>query len=150
MFKNTKITTCEYLADDHDHYAIFSKDACLTPRDSNRGLLNYSMSMGDHSIWTLNSFLEVWGVPVFWLPALYKPRAFSSFGGVFEFGSTSSWGNYFRISKDFTILDEPYINTNLMVDYYSKRGPAFGTSVDIITPESTSEIFFFNIFDRNP
>ena len=147
---DTKITTCNYLTDDHDHYAVFSKKAVLSPRDANRGLLNYNSDQGDHSIWTLHSFLELWGVPVFWFPALYKPMDISSFGGIFEFGHDSSWGQFVRTSKNFQLWDDPYVNTNLMLDYYSKRGLGYGISSDVISAESSTELFFYGISDRNP
>ena len=147
---NTKITTCNYLLDDHDHYGIFSKKAVLSPREANRGLLNYNSDQGDHSVWTVNSFLELWDVPVFWFPALYKPMDISSFGGIFEFGHDSSWGTFFRTSKNFQLLDEPYVNTNLMLDYYEKRGLGYGISTDVITGESSTELFYYGISDRNP
>ncbi len=147
---DSKVTTCNYLLDHHDHYAVFSRKAVLSPREANRGILNYNADHGDHSILAYNSFLEIYGIPVFWFPILYKPMDVSTFGGLIEFGSTSSWGQYIRTSKNFQIMDDPYLNVNLMLDYYSRRGIGYGINTDLITAESSTELFFYGINDRNP
>ena len=148
--KNTKLTTCEYIVDGNDHYAVYAKKAVIKPREAQKGLYNYNPDHGDHSLLAQNTFFEIWGVPILWLPVLYKPSDISSFGGVIEFGNTSEWGYYVRTSKNFQLFDEPYVNTNFMLDYYSDRGIGYGVSADILTPESATEMFFYGISDRNP
>ena len=59
---------------------------------SNSSLFRYDNQIGDHSILMKNNFLQIYGVPVFCLPILYKPSDLSSFGGKIEFGSRSDWG----------------------------------------------------------
>ena len=144
-----RFTTCEYIQDDHDHYAIAAYDATIEPRASNNSLFHYDNQLGDHSILMKNNFIQVYGIPVFWLPILYKPSDLSSFGGKIEFGSYSDWGWYIRGAKHFKLTDEPYWNMNLMLDWYEKRGIGYGLSSDLLTPESATEFSFYGIYDRN-
>ena len=144
-----RFTTCEYIQDDHDHYAIAAYDATIEPRASNSSLFHYDNQLGDHSILMKNNFLQIYGVPVFWLPVLYKPSDLSSFGGKVEFGSTSEWGWFIRSAKHFKLTDEPYWNMNLMLDWYEERGIGYGLSSDLLTPESATEFSFYGIYDRN-
>jgi lipopolysaccharide assembly outer membrane protein LptD (OstA) len=145
-----RFTTCEYIQDDHDHYAIAAYDATIEPRDSNNSLFNYDNQLGDHRILMKNNFFQIYGVPVLWLPILYKPSDLSSFGGKIEFGSESDWGWYIRGAKHFKLMDEPYWNMNLMLDWYEKRGVGYGLTSDLLTPESATEFSFYGIYDRNP
>ncbi len=144
-----RFTTCEYIQDDHDHYAIAAYDATIEPRDSNNSLFHYDNQLGDHRILMKNNFFQIYGVPVLWLPVLYKPSDLSSFGGKIEFGSQSDWGWYIRGAKHFKLADEPYWNMNLMLDWYEKRGIGYGLSSDLLTPESATEFSFYGIYDRN-
>ena len=121
-----RFTTCEYIQDDHDHYAIAAIDATIEPRDYNSSLFNYDGQLGDHSILMKNNFFQIYGIPVLWLPVLYKPSDLSSFGGKIEFGSTSEWGWYIRSAKHFKLTDDPYWNMNLMLDWYENRGIGYG------------------------
>ena len=144
-----RFTTCEYIQDDHDHYAIAAIDATIEPRDYNSSLFNYDGQLGDHSILMKNNFFQIYGVPVLWLPILYKPSDLDSFGGKIEFGSGSDWGWYIRAAKHFKITDDPYWNVNVMLDWYEKRGIGYGLGSDLLTPESATEFFFYGIYDRN-
>lgn len=148
--RDTKFTTCEYLQDDHDHYAIFAKKATISPRQANRGIFNYNADHSDHSLWTFNNFVEIYGVPVLWIPVLHKPRDLSSFGGYIEFGETSDWGYYYRTTKQFHLMDEPYLSANLMLDFYSERGFAYGVGLDFKTAESSTEMMFYGLRDWHP
>ena len=145
-----RFTTCEYIQDDHDHYAIAAYDATIEPRDSNSSIFRYDNQLGDHSILMKNNFFQIYGIPVLWLPVIYKPSDISSFGGKIEFGSNGDWGWYIRSAKHFKITDEPYWNMNLMLDWYQDRGIGYGLSSDLLTPESATEFSFYGIYDRNP
>ena len=144
-----RFTTCEYIQDDHDHYAIATCDATIEPRAGNSSLFRYDNELGDHRILMTNNFIQIYGVPVFWLPVLYKPSDLSSFGGKIEFGSNSDWGWFIRSAKHFKLTDEPYWNMNLMLDWYEDRGIGYGLSSDLLTPESATEFSFYGIYDRN-
>ena len=146
-----KVSTCEYLLDSNSHYAIGANQMLLTPREANRGLFNQTGDYGDYSIFATNTFLYLWNTPVFWFPALYKPRDFSSFGGRFEFGKDSDWGWYFKVRKEFELLEKPAtVKGGILLDFYEDRGFGYGASLDILTPESSTEIFAYSIRDRNP
>ena len=146
-----KASTCEYLLDDNSHYAVGAREMILTPREANRGLFNQTGDYGDYSIFAKNTFLYVWNTPVFWFPALYKPRDFSTFGGRFEFGKESDWGWYFKLRKEFEVLEKPAtVKGGILLDFYEDRGFGYGASLDILTPESSTEIFAYSIRDREP
>ena len=145
----SRFTTCEYMQDDHDHYAIAAYDATIEPRATDSSHFRYDNQLGDHRILMKNNFLQIYGVPVFWLPVLYKPSDISSFGGKIEFGSDSDWGWFIRSAKHFKLTDDPYWNMNLMLDWYEKRGIGYGLSSDLLTPESATEFSFYGIYDRN-
>ena len=148
---DSRMTTCEYEMDSNAHYGIKSSEMTLKPRESNRSIHNYNPDQGEHSLLMLSDFINVWNVPVFWLPILYKPADSNSFGVRFEIGKDSDWGYYLRTLKEFDIIDEPaVIRAGLMVDYYSERGLGLGTSVDILTANSKTELFAYYIHDRNP
>lgn len=144
-----RFTTCEYIQDDHEHYAIAAYDATIEPRATDSSLFNYDNQLGDHRILMKNNFFQIYGIPVLWLPILYKPSDISSFGGKIEFGSDSDWGWYIRAAKHFKLLDDPYWNMNLMLDWYEKRGIGYGLSTDLLLPESATEFSFYGIYDRN-
>ena len=148
---DSRMTTCEYEMDSNAHYGIESSVMTLNPRESNRSIYNYNPDQGEHSLLMLSNFINVWNVPVFWLPALYKPADSNSFGIRFEFGNYSRWGYYLRTSKEFDIIEEPaVVRAGLMVDYYQDRGFGLGTTVDILTANSKTEFFAYYIHDRNP
>ena len=145
-----RFTTCEYIQDDHEHYAIAAYDATIEPRATDSSLFHYDNQLGDHSILMKNNFFQIYGVPVLWLPVLYKPSDLSSFGGKIEFGSDSNWGWYIRAAKHFKLLDDPYWNMNLMLDWYEKRGIGYGLTTDLMLPGSSTEFSFYGIYDKNP
>ena len=148
---DSRMTTCEYEMDSNAHYGIRSSVMTLKPREANRSIHNYNPDMGEHSLLMLSDFINVWNVPVFWLPALYKPADSNSFGIRFEFGDYSGWGYYLRTLKEFDIIEEPaVIRAGLMVDYYSDRGLGLGATVDVLTANSKTELFAYFLHDRNP
>ena len=148
---DSRMTTCEYEMDSNAHYGIKSSVMTLKPRESNRSIHNYNPDQGEHSLLMLSDFINVWNVPVFWLPVLYKPADSNSFGVRFEIGKDSSWGYYLRTLKEFDIIEEPaVVRAGLLVDYYSDRGMGFGTTVDVLTANSKTELFAYYLHDRNP
>ncbi len=148
--RNIRFSTCNYLIDDHAHFALTAQKALIRPSRQKTGLFNTKIDQGDAMVLTQNSFLEVFGVPVFWLPVVYKAPEDGGFGGRVEFGDKSDWGVYFRAAKNFHLLDEPYLNVNLLAGYYEWRGFGYGLSVDFVTPESATELFYYGIRDKRP
>lgn len=147
---DAKATTCEYMLDNHEHYSITADRLVVEPRDYAKGIQNYSTDHGDHSIWAYNTWLKFFDVPVLWLPALYKPRNTSGFGVRTAFGRTSRLGYFLRFSKNFDLLDEPYLNGDVMLDFYSERGWGYGINGNVIMPESKTDYLFYGIWDKKP
>lgn len=148
--RDARFTTCNYLVDGNDHFALSAEKAVIRPPRQNSGLQNAAYDKGDVTLITGSSFLELWGVPVFWLPAFYKPAEAGGFGGRIEFGNDSDWGYYVRASKNVQILDEPYLNADILLGYYEERGFGYGLSMDLMTPESVTEVFYYGIKDKSP
>ncbi len=148
--RDARFTTCNYLVDGNDHFALSAEKAVIRPPRQNSGLQNAAYDKGDVTLITKNSFLELWGVPVFWLPAFYKPAEAGGFGGRIEFGNDSDWGYYVRASKNVQIMDEPYLNADILLGYYEERGFGYGVSMDLMTPESITELFYYGIKDKSP
>ncbi len=150
VVKDAKFSACNYIMDDHDHYAVRTKSATVTPRNTSRGVFNYSPDHGEHSVWAWNNFIEVFGIPVLWLPVLHKPKDISTFGIRLEFSKDDDLGYAVRTVKNFQLLDDPYLNANLMLDYFSDRGFGYGVGLDLMTPETSTEIFFYGLNDKDP
>lgn len=150
--RDAKITTCDYIVDDHDHYSISAGKAVITPREYNNGIQNYNPSHREHSVLAYNTLLRLWDLPVFWLPVLYKPTESDNFGIDVDFGQSSDYGFYVRASKGFSILDTPLMQLNIapMVNYYSNRGLAYGGKVNFVTDNSRTEMFGIFMHDRKP
>lgn len=150
--RDAKITTCDYIVDDHDHYSISAGKAVITPREYNSGIQNYNPSHREHSVLAYNTLLRLWDLPVFWLPVLYKPTESDNFGIDVDFGQSSDYGFYVRASKGFSILDTPLMQLNVapMVNYYSKRGLAYGAKLNFVTDNSRTEMFGIFMHDRKP
>ena len=148
---DTRMSTCEYELDSNAHYDIRSHRMTLTPREDNRSLHSYNPDHGEHSLLMTNNLINVWNVPILWLPVLYKPRDANSFGIRFELGRYTRWGYYFRTVKEFDIIDDPaVVRAGLIVDYYTDRGFGLGSMVDIMTENSKTEFFGYYLRDRNP
>ena len=150
--RDAKISTCDYIMDDHAHYALGASKAVLYPREFESGLQNYNPDHNDHAVLAYNTMFRLWDVPVFWLPALYKPFDSDSFGIDFDFGSTSDWGYFIRASKGFSLVNTPkmQLNAAAIVNYYSDRGMAYGGKVNFLTDNSRTEIFGVMMRDRKP
>ncbi len=148
--RDIRFSTCNYLIDDHAHFALTAEKAMIRPARTAQGLFNTKFDKGDTEVLTQNSFLEIFGVPVFWLPVIYKTPEEGGFGGRVEFGDKGDWGFYVRAAKNFHLLDEPYLNANLLMGYYEWRGFGYGVNLDFVTPESSTDFFFYGIRDKRP
>ncbi|MBR2440801.1 MAG: hypothetical protein IKB25_11435 [Lentisphaeria bacterium] len=148
--ENTRMTTCDYVIDDHDHYAFSASKAIITPRSYNSGLQNYNVDHSDHSVLLINSFLRFWDIPLLWFPALYKPRETDSFGVDLAIGHNDDWGVWVRSSKNFDLYDDPYVNVGVLMDFYSERGFGGGVTATAVTSNSRTEIFGYAIHDKDP
>ncbi len=150
--ENARMTTCNYIIDDHDHYSVSASKAVLTPREYESGIQNYNPDHSEHSIWAYNTMFRLWNIPVLWLPALYKPMESDSFGVDIDFGNTSGWGYFVRASKGFSVIDtkQMQLNAAAILNYYSDRGLAYGGKMNFITDFSRTEFFAVGMHDRDP
>ncbi|MBR1964989.1 MAG: LPS-assembly protein LptD [Lentisphaeria bacterium] len=149
--QNADFSSCEYLVEDNAHYSISASEINLrTYQDNGFDIKNYDFSIGQHSVYAKNAFVNIYGVPVLWLPVFYKPKDESPQLFDFSIGATSDWGFFVSLSKEINISEYPYAVANLMVDYYEKRGFGYGTEVNFATENSKTNLFAYGIYDTHP
>jgi len=149
--KSVRLTTCEYMEDDHEHYSVNAGTAKIfPPANTSADLFKYNPDLGDNSIWAYNCTMELGGVPVFWLPLMYKPPDESLHLFQVKGGKDSDWGYFLLVSKKFHLLDYPDTSSKFMLDFYSERGVAIGNETIIKTEESSTELFVYGLHDMHP
>jgi hypothetical protein len=150
------LSTCDYLLEDHAHFSLAAGTVKIFPykKEGEKGFSGYNVDIGDHSIWAYNCTYKVMGVPVLWLPVMYKPK--DENWGLFKIqvGNSSDFGYYVSVSKyfdgeDLGLWDYPATSTRLMATYYSKRGLALGNETKIRTENSYTEFFYYGLKDRD-
>jgi len=149
--KNGEISSCSYLENNNEHYSVKCGSAVLTPQQTTGfGVSGGNPDLGDHSIWAKNCSYNVYGVPVLWLPFIYKPKDESL--GLFQLqgGYNTFWGAFFLFSKRYKLSDSPYSSVRLMADYYSRRGFGYGADADIVTEFSKTRILGYGLYDNKP
>ena len=73
--QGAEMSSCGYLEQHNGHYSIGAGEMIFKPYNTGfYNLENVSTSTGDHSVLLTNGFVKLYGVPVFWLPAFYKPK----------------------------------------------------------------------------
>ncbi|MBN2640489.1 MAG: LPS-assembly protein LptD [Victivallales bacterium] len=147
--KNATVTTCEYIENHQEHYSIGCGTLVIKPAANPDDLKMYNPDMGEHSYWAYNCTLNVSGIPVMWLPMVYKPADVSP--GLFQFqaGYDSDWGAYVQTSKKYRLMDYPLVEDRIYLDYYSKRGVGLGNELWIDTKDSKTNFFAYFIHDRD-
>ena len=146
--KNAEVSACNYLEQDNAHYSISCDTAELTPHKTEFfGLENIDTDPGDHSVFLANGWVKVYGVPVMWLPVFYKPKDESPGFSRIRFGEASDWGYFVSVSRRFQFLNYPHISVRALGDYYSKRGYGYGADALVVTEESKTDIFAYNLWD---
>jgi len=149
--KNGEISSCSYLENDNEHYSVKCSSATLTPQQTTGfGVSGGNADFGDHSIWAKNCTYNVYGVPVFWLPFIHKPKDESL--GLFQLkgGYNTFWGAFFLFSKRYKLSDSPYSSVRLMADIYTLRGFGYGADADIVTEFSKTRILGYGLYDMKP
>jgi lipopolysaccharide assembly outer membrane protein LptD (OstA) len=149
--KDGEMSSCSYLENKNEHYSVKCSSATLSPQQTTGfGLSGGNPDFGDHSIWAKNCSYNVYGIPVLWLPAFYKPKD-ESLGLVnFQGGYNTFWGAFFLFSKKYKLSDSPYSAVKLMADYYTLRGFGYGADVDIVTDFSKTRILGYGLYDMKP
>ena len=149
--KDGEMSSCSYLENHNEHYSVKCSSAVLSPQQTTGfGVNGGNPDFGDHSILAKNCAYKVYGVPVFWLPFVYKPKD-ESLGLVqFQGGYNTFWGAFFLFSKKYKLTDSPYSGVKLMADYYTRRGFGYGADVDVVTEFSKTRILGYGLYDMNP
>ncbi len=149
--EDMEVSSCEYLFEDQSHFSISMSKANIYPHETEGyGFDNFEKEQSEYSLWGYNSFLRIYGVPVFWLPMIYKPKDESP--GLFstQIGYNSDWGFNVLMTKKFQLADYPQVETALDLDYYTKRGLGYGERTSITTANSHTEINAYGIYDNDP
>ena len=149
---DAEISACSYLATDNSHYSFGAGKVLLTPfePDSFEHRRKTEIGTGDYSVWLTNGLVRVYGVPLIWLPAFYKPRDETL--GLFSLvvGESSSWGYYAMMRKRFHFSDYPASSVQLMGDFFSLRGFGYGANGHFSLENSRTTFFAYSIYDNHP
>lgn len=149
---DAEVSACSYLAHDNSHYSIGAGRMLLTPfePDSFEHRNGGEVGTGDYSVWLTNGLVRVYGVPLLWLPAFYKPRDQTL--GLFSLiiGKSSDWGYYVMMRKRFNFTSYPASSVQLMGDYFSSRGFGYGANGHFKLENSRTEFFAYSIYDNHP
>ena len=148
---NGEVSSCSYLTSDNAHYSIGATTIRLVPHKTNfYGSKNIDRDFDDHTVTLLNGILKIYGLPVFYLPVIWKPRDEDPgfFGS--RFGRDSDLGYFFSFYKYFVFSDNPLSKIKLHVDGYSKRGVAAGAKGTFATANSLTEFSVFTLYDFEP
>ena len=149
--KNGEISACGYLESHNAHYSVGASETRLTPHEAKFYELKYAdFDPGDRSILMLNGIVKVYGIPVLWLPAFYKPKDESPGICGFQYGNSSSYGYYINLYKRITFADAPALRVKLHADWFEKRGFGYGVDGRIETAESRTDFFAYGIHDKKP
>jgi len=146
--KNAIVTTCEYIQNDQEHYSVNSSELTIMPANNPSDLSMYNPDQGEHSYWGYNCTLNLGGIPVLWLPAIYKPSDVSPGLCQVKGGYNSDWGGFLQLSKKFKLSDYPYIEDRIHTDFYSKRGFGYGNELWMDTQNSRTNLFTYFIHDN--
>ncbi|MCP4181110.1 MAG: LPS-assembly protein LptD [bacterium] len=108
-----------------------------------------STSYNNYSIWAYNNIFYVLGVPVMWLPVIYKPTPGKTGQWRLSTGSNTEYGYYLQTSNYWNLMDSDGIKVDTLnlIDYYQFRGLGLGNRTRISTDNSESQIFAYGIND---
>ena len=149
--EGAEVTTCNYLLDHNEHYSIRAGRIELSPHDTATfGIRGDETDFGEYSFWAYNVRLNIYGAPILWLPAMYKPKDESPGFFQFQIGDNSRWGFHMLFSKKFHVLDNPRSSVRVLADWYTMRGFGYGAKANITAPDSRTEIFGYGIYDIRP
>ena len=153
ILNKAEMSACGYLEHDNAHYSIAAERMQLTPfaPDSfDPDEQEFGSGTGDYAIWLTNGWGKIYGVPLLWLPAFYKPRDESPGICSVVFGKSSNWGYYVSMRKRFRFSDYPAFSVQLMGDYYSLRGFGYGANGFVALENSRTDFFAYSIYDNHP
>ena len=131
VITNAIITTCDYLHSDHAHYTM----------ESSKVVIN-----SDGYIDAKNVFFKIKDVPVFYLPYL-KTQDSSGIGLAVKGGYKSDFGAYLKLRNRIELNE--HIDTNFLLDFFTKRGIGFGNETNINTNNSRTRLYGYGINDQD-
>jgi len=149
--EDATISTCTYMESDNAHYAVSCGKAEIRPYNTDlAGFERIQKDYNEYSLTATNCLVRVYGVPLLWLPYIYKPKTETL--GLFQiqYGRSGDYGNYISISKKYQLLDYPYATVRLRGDWMEKRGFGAGLVGTVRAENSRTDYSFFNLYDRNP
>ncbi|HJO92749.1 MAG TPA: hypothetical protein QF753_05055 [Victivallales bacterium] len=108
-----------------------------------------STSLNNYHIWAYNDIFYVAGIPVMWLPVIYKPPPGKVGQWRLSTGSNTEYGYYLQTSNYWNVLDRDgiKIDTLNLIDYYQFRGLGLGNRTRMSTDNSESQLFAYGIND---
>lgn len=145
-----EISSCNYLHSDNAHYSISGTNIRLLAHKARfYGISNADFDKGDRTILMTNNFVKIYGIPVLWLPLIYKPKDESLGICTFVWGKSTHWGYYINLSRKIVFSEYPDFSAKLLLDWYSQRGVGYGITARAVTEESRTDFFAYSIFDRD-
>ena len=151
--RGAEMSACGYLEHDNGHYSLGAGRMLLTPfapESYDPGEIDPNVGTGDYAIWLTNGWAKVYGIPVLWLPAFYKPRDESPGICSVVFGKSSGWGYFVSMRKRLSFSDYPASSIQLMGDYYSLRGFGYGANGVFNLEDSRTDYLAYSIYDNHP
>ena len=153
VLNRAEMSACGYLEHDNGHYSIGAGQMTLTPfapesfdvKDH-----DFGSGTGDYSVWLTNGWAKIYGVPLLWLPAFYKPRDESPGISSLVFGKSSEWGYFVSMRKRFRFIEYPALSVQLMGDFYSLRGFGYGANGRFDLDNSRTDFLAYSIYDNHP
>ena len=153
VLRDAEMSACGYLEHDNGHYSIGAREMTLTPFAPESFDIkdhDFGSGTGDYSVWLTNGWAKIYGVPLLWLPAFYKPRDESPGISSVTFGKSKNWGYFVSLRKRFQLMDYPSLSVQLMGDYYSLRGFGYGANGRFDMDNSRTDFFAYSIYDNHP
>ncbi|MBR1951786.1 MAG: LPS-assembly protein LptD [Lentisphaeria bacterium] len=149
--KDAEVSSCSFLEHNNAHHSITAAKIILTPRETEFYTSDSIVKRpGDYEVSLVNGAVRIAGIPVFWLPVLYKPEDFSLNLFSLRVGKSGDWGFYALMSKTFHLSDYPGMKVRLHGDYYANRGFGFGLSGKIVSDQSRTDFFAYGLHDIRP
>ena len=148
---NGEVSSCSYLDSDNAHYSLGAAKIYVTPHKTGfYGAEHIDTDFDDHSITMWHGVVKAYGVPVFYLPFVWKPR--DEDPGLFNFhwGKNSEWGYYFNFYKTFVFSKYPFSKIRVRADWYTMRGVGYGADAVFATENSRTDFFAYGIYDIRP
>jgi len=107
-------------------------------------------NLDDYHFWGYSNVLYIGAIPVLWLPVVYKPPRGDMGKWGINVGSNTDWGFYVQTTNYWDIIQDEDVSlgTTNMIDYYGRRGWAFGNQTELYTKDTKTEFFVYGQMDQ--